>query len=74
MEGEEKEMERKKGNVLFNDAINTFYLQLYGVGYLVKGHSARKRKTPLPLIQGLHFQQQGFFYMHHSMHKIGESA
>ena len=23
---------RKKGNVLFNDALNTFYLWLYGVG------------------------------------------
>ena len=25
------EMGRKKGNVLFNDALNTFYLRLYGV-------------------------------------------
>ena len=24
--------EERKGNVLFNDALNTFYLQLYGVG------------------------------------------
>ena len=24
----------KEGNVLFNDALNTFYLRLYGVGYL----------------------------------------
>ena len=24
-----------KGNVLFNDALNTFYLYLYGVGYMV---------------------------------------
>ena len=23
---------RKERNVLFNDAVNTFYLQLYGVG------------------------------------------
>ena len=23
----------KQGNVLFNDALNTFYLQLYGVGW-----------------------------------------
>ena len=26
----------KEGNVLFNDALNTFYLRLYGVGHLVK--------------------------------------
>ena len=30
-----KEEER---NVLFNDALNTFYLLLYGVGHMVKDH------------------------------------
>ena len=34
--------ERKEGNVLFNDALNTFYLQLYGVGHVVKDHSEKK--------------------------------
>ena len=29
---------RKEGNVLFNDALNTFYLQLYGVRHMVKDH------------------------------------
>ena len=33
---------RKDGNVLFNDALNTFYLRLYGVGHMVKYHSGRK--------------------------------
>ena len=27
------------GNVLFNDALNTFYLRLYGVGHMVMDHS-----------------------------------
>ena len=35
---------RKEGNVLFNDALNTFYLLLYGVRHMVKDHSARERK------------------------------
>ena len=26
----------KEGNVLFNDALNTFYLRLYGVRHMVK--------------------------------------
>ena len=26
----------RKGNVLFNDALNTFYLRLYDVGHVVK--------------------------------------
>ena len=30
---------RKEGNVLFNDALNTFYLRLNGVTHMVKDHS-----------------------------------
>ena len=41
-------MTRKEGNVLFNDALKTFYLQLYGVGLLVKDHSDSERENPLP--------------------------
>ena len=35
--------EERKGNVLFNDALNTFYLWLYGVGHMVKDRSDSKR-------------------------------
>ena len=35
---------RKEGNILFNDALNTFYLRLYGVGHMVKYHSDSERK------------------------------
>ena len=34
----------KEGNVLFNNALNTFYLLLYGVGHMVKYHSDSERK------------------------------
>ena len=40
-------MERKEGNVLFNDALNTFYLQLYGVRHMVKDHSDSEKGNPL---------------------------
>ena len=30
---------RKEGSVLFNDALNTFYLRLCDVGHVVKDHS-----------------------------------
>ena len=33
----------RKGNVLFNDALNTFYLRLYGVRHMVKDHSDSER-------------------------------
>ena len=36
--------ERKEGNVLFNDTLNTFYLRLCGDGHMVKDHSDRERK------------------------------
>ena len=35
---------RKEGNVLFNDALNTFYLRLYGVTHMVKDHSDSERE------------------------------
>ena len=43
-----KETSRKEGNVLFNDALNTFYLRLYGVTHMVKDHSDSERGNPLP--------------------------
>ena len=39
---------RKEGNVLFNDALNTFYLRLYGVGHMVKDNSDIDRGNTLP--------------------------
>ena len=39
---------RKEGHVLFNDALNTFYLRLYGVGHMVKDHSDSETGNPLP--------------------------
>ena len=39
---------RKEGNVLFNDALNTFYLRLYGIRHMVKDHSDSERGNPLP--------------------------
>ena len=44
----------EEGYVLFNDALNTFYLRLYGVGHMVKDHSDSERGNPLPP-HGLHF-------------------
>ena len=41
----ERERER---NVLFNDALNTFYLRLYGVIHMVKDHSHSEKGNPLP--------------------------
>ena len=37
---------RKEGNVLFNDALNTFYLRLYGVRHMVKDHSDSEKGKP----------------------------
>ena len=37
----------KEGNVLLNDALNTFHLRLYGVRLIVKDHSNSERGNPL---------------------------
>ena len=39
---------RKEGNVLFNDALNTFYLRLYGVKHMLKDNTDSERGNPLP--------------------------
>ena len=39
---------RKEGNALFNDALNTFYLQLYGVGYMVKDQQDSQTGNLMP--------------------------
>ena len=46
--------ENKEGNILFNDAVNTFYLRLYGVRHMVKDHSDSERGNLL-LPHGLLF-------------------
>ena len=40
--------EGEEGSVLFNDALNTFYVRLYGVRHMVKDHSYSERGNPLP--------------------------
>ena len=52
---ERKKEGKKEGNVLFNDVLNTFYLQLYGIRHMVMDHSDRKRRNLLPLLHGLPF-------------------
>ena len=41
-------LDRKEANVLFNNALNTFYLLLYGVRHMVKDHSDSERGNLLP--------------------------
>ena len=38
----------RERNVLFNDALNTFYLRLYGIRHMAKDHSDSERGNPLP--------------------------
>ena len=37
----------RERDVLFNDALNTFYLRLYGVRHMVKDHSDSEKRNPL---------------------------
>ena len=40
--------DRKEGNVLFNNTLNTFYLWLYDIRHMVKNHSYMERGNPVP--------------------------
>ena len=53
---------RKEGNVLFNDALNTFYLWLYGVGHMVRDQLDIDRENAQPP-HGLLFpiSRKGYF-------------
>ena len=53
---------RKEGNVLCNDALNTFGLRLCGVRHMVKDHLDSERGNPL--------LPHGFFYIHHPTDRI----
>ena len=57
-----------EGNVLFNDALNTFYLRLYGVRHMVKNHSYRERGNPLPP-HGLLFKLAAKVLLYASSHR-----
>ena len=61
------------GNVLFNDAVNIFYIRLYGVGHMVKNNSDCEREigNPLPPINGLIFSisSKGCFILYTPSHR-----
>ena len=62
---------KREKNVLFNDALNTFYLRLYGVRHMVKDHSDSEKRNPLPPHRLLlSINSKGFFYMHHPTDRI----
>ena len=46
--GVRKLQQKKEGNVLFNDALDTFYLRLYDIIHMVKDHADSERGNPLP--------------------------
>ena len=55
-------MSERERNVLFNDALNTFYLRLYGVRHMVKDHPDSERGNPLsPHRLLLSINSKGYF-------------
>ena len=60
----------RERDVLFNDALNTFYLRLYGVRHMVKDHFDSEKGNPLPPHRlPLSINSKGF-YMHHATDRI----
>ena len=63
----------KEGTVLFNDALNTFYLRLYGVKHMVKDHSDSEKGNPLPPHRLL-FPIDSNYPMHHPTDRIAHTT
>ena len=62
---------RNEGNVLFNDALSTFYLLLNGITHMVKYHSNSEREETLCRHLGYSSRLAArFFYMHHTTDRI----
>ena len=53
----------KEGNVIFNDALNTFYLRPYGVRHMVNDHSYSERGNAPPPLHGLIFPIEKLIYV-----------
>ena len=68
------EGKERKGNALFNDRLNTFYLLLYGIRHMIKDHSDSERKPAATTWATLYKYQQGFFYMHHPTDRIAHTT
>ena len=65
---------RKEGHILFNDALNTFYLRLYGVRHMVKDHSDSEKGNLLPPHRLLFpISSNSSFYMHHPTDRIAHT-
>ena len=45
---DKKESKKMLWGGVFNDALNTFYLRLYGIRHMVKDHSDSEKGNPLP--------------------------
>ena len=60
--------EGTKEIVLFNDALNTFYLRLYGIRHMVKDHSDSEIGLLFPI------SSKVVFYMHHPTDGIAHTT
>ena len=66
-------------NVLYIEALNTFYSRLYGVEHMVKEHLDSEIENPLPTLHGLQFPDILYVLSHgqettyHSLCDIAET-
>ena len=63
---------RKERSVLFNGALNTFYLRLNGVGHMVKDHSYSERGNPLRVCTSGEFESISGLSQYGNLKKIIE--
>ena len=60
--------------VLFNDALNTFYVLLQGVGHMVKDQSAREETRCFHIGYSLRLAARFLLYMHHPTDRVSDTT
>ena len=71
--GSNRHLMKKEGNVLFNDALNTFYLRLYGVGRSIEDHSGRGEPSVVTWVTRSDMQKE-LFYMNHLTNRTAHTT
>ena len=67
-------VKKRKGNVLFNDTLKTFYFHKYSICHMVKDHSDSEKGNLLPPHRlPFTINSKGSFIMHYPTEKIAHT-
>ena len=60
--------------IIFNEALNTFYLRLYGVGHMAKDNSDSESGNSLPPLHGYWFRLAARYFLYAPTDRIADTT